>query len=163
MQRFKKDFTHLPALGCLALLSQSTGIDPAKLACMHACVMASELIENGLDFSFTPVVDIDYGNNAVIGDRAFGSHPQLVTDLALSYVKELKDLGMAAVAKHFPGHGYVTEDTHISVAKDNRTKGQILATDGVPFKALIDADVAGIMPAHVIYPKVDADPAAPLK
>ena len=159
VQRFKEGFTRLPAFGQLTELSDLKGIDIDKLVRMHARVMANELREAGLDFSFTPVVDLDYGHNTVVGDRAFGGDPGYVADLALSYVDEMTRTGMAAVAKHFPGHGYVAEDTHTDVAVDPRQKQQILDTDVLPFKALIDKGVAGIMPAHVIYKEVDANPA----
>ena len=159
VQRFREGFTPLPALGDLLNLSQLTGLDSTELARLHASVMASELKQVGIDFSFAPVLDIDYGHNKVVADRSFGAEPGLVSRMALSYLDELNKTGMAGVAKHFPGHGYVAEDTHVGVARDYRPKSEILAADGQPFQVLIDAGVAGVMPAHVIYPDVDQRPA----
>jgi len=159
VQRFKAGFTCLPALGHIPALSKTSGVDLHRLVRMHASVMASELLAVGIDFSFAPVVDINYGHNEVIADRSFGSESGLITELSSLYVNELKQWGMAATAKHFPGHGYVSEDTHVATAVDTRSKQQILSVDGEPFRALIAQGVAGIMPAHVIYPAVDELPA----
>jgi len=159
VQRFKNGFSALPALGKLQKLAAGKGLDVSLLVRMHARLMAHELKRTGLDFSFTPVVDIDYGHNEVIGDRSFGSDIAYITRSAISYVQELKNAGMAAVGKHFPGHGFVVNDTHITVAVDDRKFGEIINNDVRPFKALIDCGVAAIMPAHVIYADVDDQPA----
>ena len=159
VQRFRAGFSRLPALGRIEAISRESGLDPLRLVSMHAFVMASELKQVGLDFSFTPVVDINYGHNEVVGDRSFGPDLQQVVSYGCRYAEALYQAGMAAIAKHFPGHGYVTEDTHIKLALDPRTKAELLAKDMLPFKALIELGVAGIMPAHVIYPQVDALPA----
>lgn len=159
VQRFKNGFSALPALGELQKLALDKELDVCMAVKMHARLMAHELRCLGLDFSFTPVVDIDYGHNEVVGDRSFGSDIAYVTRSAISYVQELKNAGMAAVGKHFPGHGFVINDTHIAVAVDDRKLGEIIDRDVRPFKALIDCGVAGIMPAHVIYSDVDDNPA----
>ncbi len=159
VQRFKQGLTTLPALGTLPKLAKRNNATLSSLVVAHARLMAAELIALGIDFSFAPVVDVNYGHNQVIADRAFAGTPQKVADCASLYIRELQSLGMAAIAKHFPGHGFVREDTHVERACDFRTKQQLLAEDGLPFVRAIKEEVAGIMPAHVIYSEVDDLPA----
>ena len=159
VQRFRTDgFTHLPpmkALGELWLRDQ-LGATNAATAC--GFVLASELRACGVDFSFTPVLDLDYGESGVIGDRAFGRDPRVVTLLAKSLMHGLLLAGMANCGKHFPGHGFVKADSHTDIPVDNRGLKAILADDAAPYGWLSTA-VSSVMPAHVIYPKVDARPA----
>src|SRR5258706_11866212 len=121
--------------------------------------MASELGAHGVDCSFTPVLDLDYGGSSVIGDRALHFDPTAVGALGACLVRGLGEGGVAAVAKHFPGHGYATADSHVAVPRDERVFKEIARKDIVPYKAVIDAGLAAVMPAHVIYSQVDEQPA----
>jgi len=116
--------------------------------------MAVELLEFGIDFSFAPVVDIDWGLSEVIGDRAFHADPEVVSSLALSYTQGMRAAGMASVAKHFPGHGGVAADSHVSLPEDHRPYTDLIE-DLKPYQCLIDHGLQGIMPAHVRYTEVD--------
>lgn len=159
VQRFKTGgFTHLPpmrALGELWLRDQ-LGATNAATACGQ--VLASELRACGVDFSFTPVLDLDYGESGVIGDRAFGRDPRVVTLLAKSLMHGLRLAGMASCGKHFPGHGFVKADSHTEIPVDKRGLKAILAEDAAPY-GWLSTSLDSVMPAHVIYPKVDARPA----
>jgi len=121
--------------------------------------MAAELLAVGVDFSFAPVLDIDCGISTVIGNRSFSTDFQLATQLASAFRKGMHAAGMAATGKHFPGHGAVALDSHLTLPVDERDLDSIRNKDLLPFKQLIDEGLEGIMPAHVIYPKVDAHPA----
>ena len=160
VQRFRYDeFTPLAPMRTLGLQWDA---DPAAAnAAAFACgaTIARELRAHGVDFSFTPVLDLDYGASAVIGDRAFHADPVIVADLASALVRGLDAGGAAAVGKHFPGHGYVAADSHVDTPVDARALDDILRTDVVPFAALIAQGLEAIMPAHVVYPAVDARPA----
>ena len=158
VQRFRKGFTAVPPM---ARLGHAFDRDRARgLEAAHACgrLMAAELQAHGVDFSFAPVLDVDYGESGVIGDRAFHRDPRKLADIAGALVAGLDAGGMAAVGKHFPGHGYVRADSHHEIPVDERTLAAIEASDLVPFRQL-SGRLAGVMPAHVIYPKVDAKPA----
>jgi beta-N-acetylhexosaminidase len=122
-------------------------------------VIALELRTHGLDFSFAPVLDVDFGSSSVIGDRAFSDEPAAIAELAGALVAGLAAGGMASVGKHFPGHGCVRADSHLDVPVDERELGEIEAADLLPYRELIRRGLSGIMPAHVIYPKVDSRPA----
>lgn len=121
-------------------------------------VLASELRACGVDFSFTPVLDLDWGGSGVIGDRAFDRDPCIATLLAKSLAQGLLQAGMANCGKHFPGHGYVKADSHTEVPIDKRSLKKILAADAAPYQWL-RSTITSVMPAHVIYPKVDTRPA----
>jgi beta-N-acetylhexosaminidase len=121
-------------------------------------LMASELLELGVDFSFAPIADLDSGVSDVIGDRAFHSKPGIASELAVSFMLGMRKAGMAATAKHFPGHGSVTGDSHHMLPHDERPLGQLSDNDLVPFRVLIAEGVEGIMTAHVIYPQMDPQP-----
>jgi beta-N-acetylhexosaminidase len=114
---------------------------------------------HGVDLTFAPVLDIDYGSSGVIGDRAFHSDPRAISDLARALVQGFRQAGMSGVGKHFPGHGHVRADSHHEVPVDARSYEDIEASDLVPFRRLVDAGIGGVMPAHVIYPSVDRHPA----
>jgi beta-N-acetylhexosaminidase len=159
VQRFKEGFTLLPpmrALGQLWDRDRDAGRAAARAA---GYVIGAELAAHGLDFSFTPVLDLDYGASSVIGDRALHYDPLAAGALAGALVEGLGQGGMGAVGKHFPGHGYATADSHVAVPTDDRPLAEILRKDLVPYGPAIAAGLAGVMPAHVIYPKVDAEPA----
>ena len=121
-------------------------------------VLASELRACGVDFSFTPVLDLDWGGSGVIGDRAFDRDPRIATLLAKSLAQGLLQAGMANCGKHFPGHGYVKADSHTEVPIDKRSLKKILAADAAPYQWL-RSTLTSVMPAHVMYPKVDTRPA----
>lgn len=159
VQRFKHGFTAIPAMRELGRLWDR---DPAQaLAAARGCgfVIGSELQAHGVDFTFAPVLDVDYGESSVIGDRALHRDPNVVAVLAEALQAGLQAAGMASVGKHFPGHGFVRADSHQEVPVDDRPMAEIAARDLVPFQRLARSGMGGMMPAHVIYAKVDARPA----
>ena len=170
VQRFKTDgFTHLPpmrALGemWLAAPSATTSnkkagpLDATNAATACGYVLGAELRACGVDLSFTPVLDLDYGESSVIGDRAFARDPRVVSLLAKSLMHGLLNSGMSNCGKHFPGHGFVKADSHTDIPVDKRSLKAILADDAAPYRWL-NTVTSSVMPAHVIYPKVDARPA----
>jgi beta-N-acetylhexosaminidase len=159
VQRFKDGFTAIPPMRHLGRMWDRDREKGRELATAIGYVIASELGAHGLDFSFAPVLDLDYGGSSVIGDRALHFDPGAVGALGACLVKGLAQGGVGAVAKHFPGHGYAEADSHLAVPRDDRPFSQILKKDVLPYKAVIEAGVAGVMPAHVIYPQVDPEPA----
>lgn len=159
VQRFKTDgFTHLPAMRKLGALWDKDVLAATKAATDVGYVLAAELRACGVDLSFTPVLDLDYGASGVIGDRAFHRDARVVTMLAKSLNHGLMLAGMLNCGKHFPGHGFVKADSHLEIPVDERELKQILAEDAAPYDWL-GLSLAGVMPAHVIYPKVDKHPA----
>jgi beta-N-acetylhexosaminidase len=159
VQRFVEGFTRLPSMRALGRVYDREPALAANLASAIGVVLAAELRGHGVDFSFAPVLDIDFGSSSVIGDRAFHATAAGVTALAGGLVAGMTRMGMGAVGKHFPGHGYVRADSHHEVPVDERDLATIEANDLVPYKALVGKGLAGVMPAHVIYPKVDSRPA----
>ena len=158
VQRFREGFTRLPALAKIGAAYARDPDDAVRLAEEHAWVMASELRACGVDFSFAPVADLDRGS-AAIGPRAFHADPAIAGELAQAYVRGMHLGGMAAVLKHFPGHGSVAADTHKAQAIDPRPLEAIRAADLRPFAEAIEAHAEAVMMAHVIYPAVDDQPA----
>jgi beta-N-acetylhexosaminidase len=159
VQRFKTGgFTKLPAMAALGKLWDKDVLDAVKTATDVGFVLAAELRACGVDLSFTPVLDLDYGTSRVIGDRAFHRDARVVTLLAKSLNHGLALAGMANCGKHFPGHGYAEADSHVAIPVDERSLEQILAEDAAPY-GWLGLGLAGVMPAHVIYPKVDKHPA----
>ena len=158
VQRFKEGFTHLPAMSKLGELYDKKPKKAIKYACSCGFILAYELLEIDVDFSFAPVLDMDYGNSSVIGDRAFHSNPDAIIKLAQALIIGMHRAGMKCVGKHFPGHGYVSLDSHIDLPIDERPAKEIYQ-DMVTFKDLIDEGLDAVMPAHVIYSKVDDKPA----
>lgn len=159
VQRFKEGFTLIPPMRHLGKIWDRDREKGRELATSIGYVIASELGAHGLDFSFTPVLDLDYGGSSVIGDRALHFDPTAVGALGACLVKGLAQGGVAAVAKHFPGHGYATADSHVAAPTDERPFAQIQKKDIAPYKAVIEAGVAAVMPAHVVYTQVDPEPA----
>lgn len=159
VQRFREGFTRLPPMRVLGRIYDAHPQQARTLAREAGYVMAAELRAHGVDLSFAPVLDLDYGISSVIGDRAFHHDPQAVIDLSHALMLGMKDAGMAACGKHFPGHGFIAADSHVAIPVDERDYADIALHDLLPFKALIDMGLAAVMPAHVIYPKVDAAPA----
>lgn len=151
VQRFQNGFTRLPA----AALYENE----SEIAEIAGWLMASELLAVGVDFSFAPVLDVDCGVSAIIGNRAFSKDAQKVSQLAGEFSQGMRSAGMSATGKHFPGHGAVALDSHLTLPVDERDLSEIRAKDLLPFQKLIAQGLEGIMPAHVLYPKIDAQPA----
>jgi beta-N-acetylhexosaminidase len=159
VQRFRPGFTTLPPVRLIGHqfdLDRNAGL---QLARQHGWLMASELLACGLDISFAPCVDLDYGLSEVIGDRAFHSRGAAVGELAVAYMHGMRDAGMSATAKHFPGHGAVVADSHLALPVDRRDFTD-LADDLTPYRRLIDNNLAAVMVAHILFPQVDARPAS---
>ncbi len=159
VQRFREGFTKLPAMRELGKVWDA---DPARarhLAQQVGWVLAAELRACGVDFSFTPVLDMDYGRSGVIGNRAFHRNENAIFELALALQLGLQRGGMPSVGKHFPGHGYVEADSHLDIPRDERDLFDLELGDLIPFRRMIANGLTAIMPAHVIYPRVDARPA----
>lgn len=159
VQRLRNGVERLPALRRIAALTSTGGMDQAEAAARSAAwVMATEMLACGIDISFAPVLDLDHGRSDVIGDRSLGGDPGQVANLGRAYIEGLHAAGMAATGKHFPGHGWAEADSHTDLPVDERSEAQIRASDLVPFSDLA-ALLDGIMPAHVVYPAVDEQPA----
>ena len=159
VQRFRTDgFTALPAMRVLGEQWMRDPLGATDAATALGQVLASELRACGVDLSFAPVLDLDYGASSVIGDRAFHRDPRVVALLAKSVMHGLLRAGMANCGKHFPGHGFVKADSHLAVPVDKRSLKAILADDARPYEWLSTA-LSAVMPAHVVYPKVDGHPA----
>jgi beta-N-acetylhexosaminidase len=159
VQRFRDGFTPIPAMRTLGELWDRDVAAAAREATRAGWTLASELRARGVDFSFTPVLDLDYRASSVIGDRAFHRNPNAVAHLAASLCAGLAAGGMAAVGKHFPGHGFVVADSHEALPEDARTFERIAVDDLVPFAVTIKHGLEGVMPAHIVYPAVDDEPA----
>jgi beta-N-acetylhexosaminidase len=159
VQRFRDGFTRLPPARALGRRFDEDRRDALALAQSVAWLLAAELRAVGVDFSFTPCVDLDFGVSEIIGDRAFHSDPDTVAALAVATVTGLREAGMAAVAKHFPGHGAVVADSHIALPVDRREYADLEA-DIRPYRSLIGNNLAGVMAAHVVFPAIDALPAS---
>jgi len=159
VQRFRDGFTAIPPMRTLGDLWDEDVAGAAQAAAQLGRTLASELRAHGVDFSFAPVLDLDHGASAVIGDRAFHRNPNAVAHLASAFHDGLRAGGMAAVGKHFPGHGFVAADSHTEVPVDLRPMAEIVADDLVPFGVLVGHGLEAVMPAHVIYPEVDDEPA----
>jgi beta-N-acetylhexosaminidase len=159
VQRFRTDgFTVLPSMGTLGALWDDDVLHATKVATAVGYILAAELRACGIDMSFTPVLDLNYGQSQVIGDRAFHRDPRVVTMLAKSLNHGLALAGMANCGKHFPGHGFAQADSHVAVPVDERKLDEILAEDVAPYDWL-GMSLASVIPAHVIYPLVDSKPA----
>ncbi|MEO8859076.1 MAG: beta-N-acetylhexosaminidase [Burkholderiaceae bacterium] len=167
VQRFRSDgFTHLPPMRALGEVwhaaargdAQSSALSATRAASACGFVMGSELRACGVDLTFAPVLDLDYGASGVIGDRAFAREASVVTLLAKSLMHGMLQSGMANCGKHFPGHGFVRADSHSDIPVDRRSLRTILAQDASPY-AWLATTLASVMPAHVVYPRVDTLPA----
>lgn len=157
VQRFREGFTPLPSAG--SLLEFNDLEDAKQLAFSSAWVMASELIDCGIDLSFAPVVDLN-GISDVIGKRAFSPAVDETVQLARAYIAGMRAAGMCSTGKHFPGHGSVKADSHIDLPIDNRSKQDIFNNDLLPFSELIkQGELNAVMPSHVVYQQCDSQPA----
>lgn len=160
VQRFIDGFTRLPAMRVLGEIWDNEGEAAAKAKAEQVgWVLATELSACGVDLSFTPVLDLDWGQCAVIGNRSFHRDADIVTELALALQKGLNKGGMKSCGKHFPGHGFVEGDSHLTQPQDDRCLADLQAADMVPFGKLSEAGMAAVMPAHVVYPQIDPNPA----
>jgi len=159
VQRFRQGFTPIPAMRTLGEQWDRDLVAAAREATRLGWTLATELRAHGIDFSFTPVLDLDYGTSTVIGDRAFHRNPNAVAHLGCALHAGLRAGGTPAVGKHFPGHGFVAADSHVEMPVDDRSLAALLAADLVPFAAMVKAGLEAIMPAHVIYSAVDPHPA----
>jgi beta-N-acetylhexosaminidase len=159
VQRFKTDgFTHLPPMRALGEAWMKDALLATDMATAAGYVLGAELRACGVDLSFTPVLDLDHGDSQVIGDRAFHRDARVVTMLAKSLMHGLLLSGMSHCGKHFPGHGFVKADSHVDIPVDRRSLKAILADDALPYEWL-SASLRSVMPAHVVYPRVDTRPA----
>ena len=159
VQRFREGFTELPPVRQLGELYDQSPKRAKRLAETSGWLMATELRAVGVDFSFAPVLDLDRGVSQIIGNRAFHSDPEAVADLAHAYMTGMHHAGMAATGKHFPGHGGCAADSHLALPVDERELADLLLEDIVPFERMIHFGLAAIMPAHVLFPRVDSRPA----
>ncbi|UNG20379.1 beta-N-acetylhexosaminidase [Stutzerimonas zhaodongensis] len=153
VQRLRRDFVRLPAMREFASRPNAQ-----ELAEICGWVMATEVLAVGLDFSFAPVLDLDYQRSAVVGSRAFEGDPQRASELAGAFIRGMHSAGMAATGKHFPGHGWAEADSHVAIPVDERGLDELRGKDLVPFRKLA-AELDAVMPAHVIYPQIDDRPA----
>lgn len=154
VQRFKKGFSQIPPmqrLGDLVSYDKHAGLDLCKNA---GWLIASELIASGIDLSFSPVLDLDQDLSSIIGDRAFSDQIDIVIECARAFIYGMNEAGMACVGKHFPGHGSISEDSHLEKPIDRRALNEIENKDLIPFKELIN-NLDGIMTAHILFPDVD--------
>lgn len=158
VQRFVQAFTALPSLTQIGQAYPETPGTALKHAYHVGHTMASELLEVGVDLSFAPVLDL-LGSSPAVADRAFHRSPEIVADLAIAYREGMASAGMASVGKHFPGHGMVTTDSHLTLPVDARSWEEIVQSDLVPFKRLIECGLPAVMSAHIIYSQVDPLPA----
>lgn len=159
VQRFRDGFTRLPAVRGLGAVYDRDPRQALHYAQATGWLMASELRAVGVDISFAPVLDLDRGVSTVIGDRAFHGRAEAVADLAHAYMLGMRKAGMEATGKHFPGHGSVAADSHVAVPVDERPWEDIAAEDLVSFERMVHFGLAAVMMAHVVYPRVDPQPA----
>ena len=159
VQRFREGFTRLPPLRDIGRRFTVRRAEGLALARQLGWLMAAELRARGVDLSFAPCVDIDYGLSRVIGDRALHSDADAVAELAVAYMLGMRDAGMAATAKHFPGHGAVAADSHVALPVDRREWAD-LEGDLRPYQRLMANGLPAVMVAHVVFPEVDEKPAS---
>ncbi len=159
VQRFRQGFSLIPPMRHLGHVYDRDAKEARQLSHKAGWLVASELRAAGIDLCFAPCVDLDWGVSEIIGNRAFHGDPEIVGELAAEFSRGLRSAGMAAVAKHFPGHGAVVADSHLQLPVDRRAYGDLL-DDMRPYDKLISNGlVAGVMLAHVVYQEVDPMPA----
>ncbi|MAS00357.1 MAG: beta-N-acetylhexosaminidase [Nitrosomonadales bacterium] len=158
VQRFRDEFTEIPDMKQIGKIYQKDSDHAKLIARLVGWVISEELAEMDIDFSFTPVLDIDYDSSSIIGNRSFHKDADIVSELAIALIEGLNFGGMQSVGKHFPGHGFIKADTHIEKATDDRPLKIIQNNDIKTFKNLINAGLKGIMPSHIIYSLCDQNP-----
>ena len=158
VQRFRPEFTALPALASIGTSYEREPHHALHLATETGWLMAAELRALGVDFSFAPVLDLYTDSSRVIRERAFHAEPAAVARLAQAFLRGMHSAGMAAVGKHFPGHGSVDADSHHELPRDPRQLSTIRHRDMQPFRLLVQAGIDALMPAHIVFPAVDAMP-----
>lgn len=154
VQRFREGFTAVPPMSVIGQLHHSDPKRALKVAYSYGRIIACELQAVGIDFSFCPVLDLDYGNSQIMATRCFDADPMVVSVLAGAFIDGLASMGMPCVGKHFPGHGYVQADSHVAHPMDDRPLEVIMAKDILPYRNLV-SKLTGVMTAHVVYPRVD--------
>ncbi len=159
VQRFRDGFTSIPPMRVLGQRWDASPDEAIALSENVGYVIGAELINHGVDFTFAPVLDVDWGESGVIGDRAFHKNPHAITALGQALITGMADAGMGSVGKHYPGHGYVRADSHHEIPVDDRSFDEIDKADLIPFRSLAKLGLSAVMPAHVIYPQVDSKPA----
>lgn len=159
VQRLTEPFTRIPPMRAFGRFYDEDPSAALERVYQLGQLLGSEIREVGIDFSFTPVLDLDYGQSSVIGDRAFHASPEIVAILAGRLIAGLKSVGVAAVAKHFPGHGGVAADSHLELPVDQRSLETLANSDVAAFVPVITQGVGGVMPAHVVYSQADSHPA----
>lgn len=157
VQRFRDGFTAIAPMRELGLCWDRDVAAAALQATRCGYTIASELRMHGVDFSFAPVLDVDFGQSGVIGDRALSRNPNAIAHLAQCLIEGLHAGGCASVGKHFPGHGFVSADSHTELPRDDRPLDALVAADLVPFAVLARGGLDAVMPAHVVYARIDAD------
>lgn len=160
VQRFRRDLTVLPPARLFGRIHEQDAKEAARVAELSAWLMATELRAFGIDLSFAPVVDLDYGVSIIIGDRALHPDAEVVSELVRAWVLGMRRAGMGACAKHFPGHGAVQGDSHLMLPVDTRSLEDIRRTDLVPYQRLFRLGIPSVMMAHIVYPAVDDKPAS---
>ncbi len=156
VQRFRHGFTELPPMTQYGKRYEEDSEAAQQEARSGGWLIAAELLACGVDFSFAPVLDLNYGHSSVIGDRSFNRDPQAVADLAHAWMSGMRSAGMqGAVGKHFPGHGWVKADSHVAVPIDSRLFADLQMADLIPFQQMVDYGLEGIMSAHIYYSQID--------
>lgn len=155
VQRFIADFTRLSPMALFGRLAERDSNRACQLAKNCGWLMATELLSAGVDMSLAPILDLNKGISGVIGDRAFHADPHQVIELADAFIKGMKEAGMAATGKHFPGHGSIAPDSHVAMPVDERSLPEIEREDLIPFVGLIKRDIPALMAAHITFPKID--------
>ena len=156
VQRFHEGFTVIPPMRVLGQRWDASPQQAIALSENVGYVIGAELINHGVDFTFAPVLDVDWGESGVIGDRAFHKNPDVIAALGQALITGMADAGMGSVGKHYPGHGYVRADSHHEIPVDDRSYEEIDRADLIPFRLLAQQGMRAVMPAHVIYPQVDS-------
>lgn len=159
VQRFKSGYTRIPAMQSFYTHYQQIGDREVVLSLLNdvGWLLAAEVIASGVDMSFAPVLDVDDAHCSVIADRSFSADPHIVTEFAKAFINGMHEAGMAVTGKHFPGHGSVTEDSHLALPIDERSFKDIESSDLIPFVKLMD-QLDAVMPAHIIFSNIDQSP-----
>ncbi len=163
VQRFREGFTQICSMASIGKLWQEhdseSQLAALAMARQQGFLLAKELREVGVDFSFTPVLDLDWARSEIIGERAFHANPAVVAQLAAALMHGLLQAGMKNCGKHFPGHGWAVADSHLALPEDERSLQDIIANDALPYARIGSPTLSSVMPAHIRYPQVDDAPA----